>query len=58
MKMPFNAVMDGLKKYSPPFEITNSVGSVKLAVWFFGSVPMSERGWLFCCPTIIWFTLG
>ena len=31
--------IEGVKKYSPPFETTHSVGIARFALWLFGSVP-------------------
>lgn len=43
------AEIDGMKKYSPPFGITNS-GTVNVFVWSRGSSPLTVRGDF--CPMI------
>ena len=38
-----SAEIEGMKKYSPPFGITNS-GTVNVFVWSRGSSPLTVRG--------------
>lgn len=48
----FRAVMDGVKKYAPPFETTKLEGIVKSLPGVVGSVPDKERGApVLFCPT-------